>query len=1181
MRNKILNLLEEQILILDGAMGTQIQSFNLTEEDYRGSISKVDQKGNNDILCLTKPEVVTAIHERYLEAGANLIETNTFNATKISQADYGHEDKCYKINFEGAKIAKEAAQKFEEETGIPRFVVGTMGPTNKTLSISPNVENPGYRYISFGEMAMAYREQAEGLIDGGADILLIETIFDSLNARSALYAIDELCEDRGIDIPVMISVTMTDKSGRTLSGQTMEAFVRSMENKHVISMGMNCSFGAEQLAVYIKEMSLMTSKYISFHPNAGLPNTLGEYDEKPETTASLINDLAKGGYLNIVGGCCGTTPEHIKAIALAVKDIPPRKPQAIEVETVYCGLEAVKITKESNFVNVGERTNVSGSLKFAKLIREGNYEEALSIARDQVENGAQIIDINFDDAMLDAQKEMRTFLKLMAADPEIACKPIMIDSSKFEVLVAGLESVQGKAVCNSISLKNGEEEFINQAKIINRYGAGLVVMAFDEKGQADTFERKIEICKRAYDILTNKVGFPAENIVFDVNILAIATGMEEHKNYGVDYIEAVRWIKTNLPHAKTSGGVSNLSFSFRGNNGVREAMHSVFLYHATHAGLDMGIVNPGMIQIYDDIDKEMLELVEDVVLNRRPDAEERLIEYAERVKGDVGRSAVKSLEWRENSVDERLSYSLVKGITDFLEEDTEEARRGYSRAIEVIEGPLMEGMKRVGDLFGDGKMFLPQVVKSARVMKKAVSYLMPFIEAENAEGSSNSAGKILVATVKGDVHDIGKNIVGIVLACNNFQVVDLGVMVDTETIIETAKAEKVDIVALSGLITPSLEEMSKVARAMKEGGLKIPLMLGGATTSPTHTAVKIEPNYPGLVFQTADASKCVEVAKKLMGAGSAIFKEEVDKEYERLRELYSLSLKKQISLEEARDNRAILDFNHSTIIKPKTTGIITFEDYPLDKIAEFINWSYFYAAWGFKGGYDRLIQNEDVRDEVIKLKKDAFEMLDKIIDKKLLKANAVVGIFKAYSQNEEITVITDESKGEKATFIMERQSFEKTDGKPNLCLSDFIAPKESGVDDYMGGFALTAGIGLKELTNSYKLAGDDYNAILAKLIADRLAEGFSELMHREIRTEIWGYEQRESLELEDMFRGKQKGIRPAFGYPSLRDHSQKLKLFEILDAERKTGITMTDNYMMEPTSSVCGLYFAHPESRYF
>lgn len=1182
MNIKLEDCLKERILVLDGAMGTSIQKLGLNEVEFHGHCHcHKNQKGNNDILNITNPDIIKAIHRAYLNAGADIIETNTFNSNRISQADYGLEEKAYELNYLGAKLARQCADEYSVNDS-KKFVAGAIGPTNRTASLSPDVENPGIRNISFDELSSAYEEQIEGLVDGGADILLIETIFDALNARAAIFAAENVFEKKGIVLPIMISGTITDKSGRILSGQTLEAFAESVKNDKVISIGLNCAFGARDLIPFIKELSRTQKLFISFYPNAGLPNSLGEYDELPEQTASIVKELAEEGHLNIVGGCCGTTPEHIKAICEAVRNCAPRIIPQIETETVFCGLEAVRVNKENNFVNIGERTNVAGSAKFARLIREKKYEEALSVAKEQVENGAQIIDINFDDALLDAVEEMDIFLKLLAGEPEISKVPVMIDSSKFEVLEKGLKAIQGKPIVNSISLKSGVTQFIEQAKLIKKYGAGVVVMAFDERGQADSFERKTEICKRAYDILVNEVKFPPQDIIFDPNILAIATGIEEHNNYAVDYIKAAAWIKENLPYAKVSGGVSNLSFSFRGNNVIREAMHSVFLYHAIKSGMDMGIVNPGMIQIYDEIDKELLEVVEAVVLNKTVDAAESLLQFAESYKNSENVKTDNKLQWRESAAEERLKYSLVKGITEFIEVDVKEAREHYAKALHVIEGPLMDGMKIVGELFGEGKMFLPQVVKSARVMKKAVNVLLPYIEEEKNSGARSSAGKVVFATVKGDVHDIGKNIVSVVLACNNFEVVDLGVMVPCEKILETAKAEKADIIALSGLITPSLEEMSFVAEEMERQGFNIPLMVGGATTSPIHTALKIAPKYSKGVVQTRDASKAVETAKKLADAEvRESYLKEISEEYKKLRENYSSIERKLLSLEEARYNKTKIDWSKANIMEPHFKGIKTLKQFPIRELRPYIDWTFFFVAWGMKEMYPNIMDNPKYSEEAKKLFDDANKMLDFIEKENVLNTNAVFGIFPASSNGDDIEIYSNEQReAPTEVFNMLRQQAENSRGEYR-CLSDYIAPKSSGLKDYVGGFIATAGLGVKEYVEKLKAEGDEYNAIMVKILADRLAEAFAEKLHLLVRKEFWGYSNEEEMDVQWILKGKYTGIRPAFGYPSLRDHSEKSKLFKLLDGEMNIGVHLTENFMMEPGASVCGLYFAAEHAQYF
>ncbi|PJI07774.1 MULTISPECIES: methionine synthase [Clostridium] len=1177
--NSILkDLLNKKILVLDGAMGTCIQSFNLEENDFEGKLSCAchsNQKGNNDILNLTKPEIIKEIHKKYLEAGADIIETNTFNANEISQKDYHMENKIYEINFNGAKLAREAADYYTNLTpDKPRFVAGSIGPTNRTASMSPDVENPGFRNTSFDDLLAAYEHQIEGLVDGGVDILLIETIFDALNARAAIFAAETIFEKKNKQLPIIISGTIADKSGRILSGQTLDAFAETMKGDNIIAIGLNCSFGAKELVPFIKQLSETEDRYISFYPNAGLPNSLGEYEELPEETASLVKKLALEGCINIVGGCCGTTPEHIKAISKAVKGIAPRKIPTIKPETIYAGLETIKINKESNFVNVGERTNVAGSRKFARLIREKNYEEALTIAKHQVENGAQIIDVNFDDALLDAKIEMETFLRLIASDPEISKVPVMIDSSNFEVLETGLKSIQGKAIVNSISLKVGEDKFLEEAKIIKNFGAGAVVMAFDERGQAETFERKIAICKRAYDLLTKKINFPPQNIIFDPNVLAIATGIEEHDNYAVNYIKAVKWIKENLPYAKVSGGVSNLSFSFRGNNVIRRAMHSVFLYHAINAGMDMGIVNPGMIDLYDDIDKELLDKVEAVILNKSSSASEELLEFAETYKNSEKIENKAQDTWRTKSCSERLNYALVKGNIEYIAEDIEEARKEYKSALKIIEIPLMNGMKKVGELFGEGKMFLPQVVKSARVMKKSVECLLPYINAE--KGNSKSAGKVVFATVKGDVHDIGKNIVSVVLSCNNFEIIDLGVMVPCETILDTAIKEKADIVALSGLITPSLNEMSHVAEEMKRRGLDIPLIVGGAATSKTHTALKIATKYDKVIHST-DASNAVTVAKNLVGPNSSSYIKKSNEEYAKIRETFSTHKAKFISLDNARKNKFNIEWNKSEIAIPNFTGIKKLINVPIAELRKYIDWTFFFTAWDMGMNYPKILDDPKYGTEAKKLLNDANAMLDILEKENIISCSGIFGIFPTNSIGDDIEVYNNEQT---ITFNTLRQQQMLKD-KTCKSLSDYIAPKESGIKDYIGGFIVTAGISAREYSEKLKQNGDEYGSAMVKILCDRLAEAFSEFLHLKVRKEYWGYSKDENLSLDKLFKGIYRGIKPAFGYPCLPDHSEKTKLFDLLCKDESIGVNLTESFMMEPVSSVCGLYFANENAKYF
>lgn len=1182
-RGNLIEILKKKIVVLDGAMGTSIQNYNLNEKDFRGDLLKdfhKDQKGNNDILSITKPEVIKEIHRSFLEAGSDIIETNSFNSTSISQEDYDLAHLVYDLNYHSAKIAREVADEFTAmNPDKPRFVAGSIGPTNKTASLSPDVENPGYRNITFDDLVDSYSEQIGALVDGGVDCLLIETVFDTLNCRAAIVAANNVYKLKGFTLPIMISGTLTDKSGRTLAGQKLEAFAQSVRNENVISIGLNCSFGGADLIPFIKELADTQDLYISCYPNAGLPNVLGEYDEIPSITAKYIKELASEKKVNIVGGCCGTTAEHIKAIAEVVEGVEPRTIHNIKKESIYCGLEIVRSNKENNFINIGERTNVAGSAKFARLIREKKYEEALSIAKEQVENGAQIIDVNFDDGLLDSAKEMEYFLRLIASEPDIASRPIMIDSSRWEVVEAGLRSIQGKPIVNSISLKNGEQEFLNHAKVVKDFGAAVVVMAFDENGQADTYERKISICKRAYDLLVNKLNFPPEDIIFDPNILAIATGIENHDNYAVDYINATKWIKENLPYAKVSGGVSNLSFSFRGNNTIREAMHSVFLYHAIEAGMDMGIVNPGMIQIYDDIPKDLLRLVEDVVLNKHKDAAERLLDKAEDYKtGNVVNNTNKNL-WRENSLNDRLSYALVKGITEYLEEDLGQAIKEYPKPLSIIEGPLMDGMTRVGKLFGDGKMFLPQVVKSARVMKKAVSYLLPYIEKEKKQGETSSAGKILLATVKGDVHDIGKNIVGVVLACNNFEIIDLGVMVPCEEILDKAIKENVDIIGLSGLITPSLDEMCHVAIEMEKRKMNIPLIIGGATTSKAHTALKIDPNYSGAVIYGYDASKTVEISKNLLGTNKNEYIKAIKDEYEEVRKNYNSHENKMISLEKAKENSFKIDWVNREISKPNFIGIKEVKDYSVSDLRPYIDWTFFFIAWEMKKLYPDILEDSVYGKEAKKIFDDANKMLDFIEENNIIDIKGVFGIFEANSNGDNIEVYTKD-KSQTTIFNLLREQREKSNGE-YLCLSDFVAPKESGKEDYLGGFIVTTGLGADAYAKKLEDEGDSYNAIMLKLVCDRLAEAFAEKLHEDIRKIYWGYDPDENLSMKEIFKASYRGIRPAFGYPSLIDQSQMKKLFNILDGEKVTGVKLTESYMMDPVSSVCGLYFASEDSRYF
>jgi 5-methyltetrahydrofolate--homocysteine methyltransferase len=1195
-------LLQRRILILDGAMGTMIQRYKLTEEHYRGTTlygeysgarkifagHKVDVKGNNDLLLLTQPHIIGGIHREYLEAGADILETCTFNSNSVSMADYQMQHLVYELNVAGAKLARGLCDEFSTPDK-PRFVAGVLGPTGRTASISPDVNDPGARNVTFDELVESYTESVRGLLDGGADILMVETIFDTLNAKAALFAIERYFEQHKVRVPIMISGTITDASGRTLSGQTTEAFWNSLSHARPLSIGLNCALGAEMMRPYVEELSRVASCYISAHPNAGLPNPLSEtgYDELPEKTARLVKEFATSGFLNIAGGCCGTSPAHIKAIAEALKDVPPRRIPDIEKKCRLSGLEPFNIGDDSLFVNVGERTNVTGSKMFARLILSGDYAQALDVARNQVENGAQIIDINMDEAMLDSQAAMVKFLNLIASEPDISRVPLMIDSSKWEVIEAGLKCVQGKAIVNSISLKEGEENFIKHATLVRRYGAAAVVMAFDEQGQADTFKRKTEICQRCYDILVNRVGFPPEDIIFDPNIFAIATGIEEHNNYAVDFIEATRWITQHLPYAKISGGVSNVSFSFRGNEAVREAIHTVFLYHTIKAGLTMGIVNAGQLGVYEEIPKELRDAVEDVVLNRSPDAGEKLVTLAETVKGG-GKAQVEDLEWRKGTVQQRLTHALVRGITTYVVEDTEEARLQAKFPVEVIEGPLMTGMNVVGDLFGEGKMFLPQVVKSARVMKQAVAHLVPYIEAEKLRtGNTSAKGKIVMATVKGDVHDIGKNIVTVVLQCNNFEVVNMGVMVPCQQILDTAREHNADIIGLSGLITPSLEEMAHVAKEMQRQGFTIPLMIGGATTSRVHTAVKIEPNYPsGATVYVTDASRAVGVCSNLL---SDTLRSEyvagIKTDYAAAREQHEGRKEKAVyvSLAEARAHGLKTDWKHYTPPKPWLTGVHKFEAYPLDKIAEYIDWTPFFHAWELSGRYPKILQDKTVGSEARKLFADAQAMLKKIIDEKWLTANAVFGLFPANSVNsDDIEIYTDETRSKVAmTWHNLRQQTKKPDDIPNYCLADFIAPKASGVADYIGAFAVTTGIGIDARAAEFEKQNDDYNAILLKSLADRLAEAFAELLHARVRREFWGYTADEGLDNDALIAEKYRGIRPAPGYPACPEHSEKGPLFELLQAPLNAGITLTDSYAMLPTAAVSGFHLSHPQAQYF
>ncbi len=1177
----IKQILKNRILVLDGAMGTMIQDYNLTEADFRGEQFKnteIDQKGNNDILSITQPQIIEAIHSKYLEAGADIIETNTFSANRISMEDYGLESSVYDLNYQSAQVARKIADEFTAiNPDKPRFVAGSIGPTNRSASMSPDVNNPGFRAKSYDDFYNAYYNQIIALIEGGVDVLLIETVFDTLNAKAALLAANDTMIKLGKKVPVMVSGTITDNSGRTLSGQTAEAFLTSLSHVDLLSIGFNCALGAEQMQPYLKELSEKSNFNISAYPNAGLPNEFGEYDETPLIMAEKMEHIVADNSVNIIGGCCGTSPEHIKkfvkiAATHNARVIPPKK-----VESKLSGLEVLNINVDNNFINIGERTNVAGSRKFARLIREKKYEEALSVARQQVENGAQVIDINLDDAMLDAEKEMVIFLNLLAAEPDIAKVPIMIDSSDFRVIEAGLKCIQGKAIVNSISLKEGEKLFIEHAIKVKNYGAAVVVMAFDEKGQAVSYDEKIKIAERAYRILVDEVKFNPADIIFDVNILTIATGMAEHNNYAVDFINAIEWIKNNLPYVKTSGGISNLSFSFRGNNIVREAMHSVFLYYAVKVGLDMGIVNAGMLQVYDDIEPKLKDLCERVIFNKDDKAADELITYAENVQVDGQVQEAKVQEWRNEDLEARLIYSLKKGITDFLQEDLDEARAKYGFSLDIIEGPLMDGMNIVGDLFGEGKMFLPQVVKTARVMKKAVAILMPYIEAEKQVGTSSNNGTIVMATVKGDVHDIGKNIASVVLSCNNYEIIDLGVMVESDKIIAKAKEVNADYIGLSGLITPSLKEMVNIAEQMQKQGFKIPLLISGATTSKIHTAVKIAPKYDYPVVYIKDASESVKLVNELKNNYDEFFNKLKQEQKKLSKEHYEKNIE-YISLEKARDNKFPIDWDKENIPEPKFMGIKEYLDYPISEIANYLDWTYFFLNWSLKGRFPAILTHKDKGEEASKLYEDGKKMLAEIISKKMLKANAIIGIFPANADNETVHLSNGNKEFE---FHFLRQQQAKTDSGFNISLSDFIAPKGSGKQDYIGGFVATAGIGIEKYISEYKNNGDDYSSIMLKTLSDRLAEAFAELIHQKVRKELWAYASDESLNNNDLIKEKYKGIRPAIGFPASPDHTEKDTLFEILGASTKTGVKLTSSRAMTPAASVSGLYFASSKAKYF
>jgi 5-methyltetrahydrofolate--homocysteine methyltransferase len=1216
MTNKpdIRQLAKERILVIDGAMGSLIQQYKLDEKDFRGDRFKDfhrDIQGNNDILSITRPDVIEAIHRAYLEAGADIIETNTFSGTSIAQADYELQEAVYDINYQSAKVAKKIADEFTAANpSKPRYVAGAIGPTNRTASMSPDVNNPGYRAVTFDELVDAYYEQIQGLVDGGSDIILVETIFDTLNAKAAIFAIEKYFDAHPSvsRLPVMISGTITDASGRTLSGQTSEAFYISIAHvSNLLTVGLNCALGADEMRPHVQSLSNIATCLVHAYPNAGLPNEFGEYDQSPEEMQKFIRDFAESGFVNIIGGCCGTTPDHIRLMAEAVAGVKPRKKAKSTGFSMYSGLEPLIVRPETNFLNIGERTNVTGSRAFARLIKQGDFTAALDVARQQVEGGAQVIDINMDEGLLDSEKAMVEFLNLVMSEPDIAKLPIMIDSSKFHVIEAGLKCVQGKCIVNSISMKEGEEKFIEQAKIVRRYGAAAVVMAFDEEGQADTMERKVDICERAYKILTEKVGFPASDIIFDPNIFAVATGIEEHNNYALYFIEACKGIKERCPGAKISGGVSNVSFSFRGNDKVREAMHSVFLYHATKAGMDMGIVNAGMIEVYDDIPKDLLNLVENVIFNKNDNATEELTSFAERLKDTGGKAVVKDLAWRELTLEQRMAHSLVRGIDEFVDIDTEEARQKYATPLEIIEGPLMDGMNIVGDLFGSGKMFLPQVVKSARVMKKAVAYLTPFIEAEKlrtGNTESSSKGKILMATVKGDVHDIGKNIVGVVLGCNNFDIIDLGVMVSAERILKVAREENVDIIGLSGLITPSLDEMVHVAKEMERQNFKIPLLIGGATTSKTHTAVKVEPHYTkGLAHHVLDASRAVAVASSLLSADKKVqsdYIQSIRTDYEQVRVLRGnrKSSKKYLTVNQSRKNKTKVDWAAFTPTKPTFLGLKTFENYDLAELRRYIDWTPFFQSWELHGKFPAILTDEVVGVEATKLYKDANKMLDKIIAEKWISARAVIGFFPCNAVNDDdIELYYDEKDGEVLTTLHHlRQQNQKAPGQPNYCLSDFIKPKSpptpeggdaltppsgAGGADYIGAFATTAGIGIEKWVEKFEKELDDYSSILLKSLADRFAEAFAERMHERVRKEFWGYSTDENLTTDALNAEEYSGIRPAPGYPACPDHTEKALLWDLLKPDENAGISITESYAMYPTAAVSGWYFAHPDAKYF
>ena len=1179
MIHKIEQLLMNRILVLDGAMGTMIQRYTLTEEDFRGEQFKNHTcalKGNNDLLSITRPDIVKAIHKEYLDAGADIIETNTFSGTSIAQADYSLESSVYELNFKSAKIAKDVAIACST-SDKPRFVAGAIGPTNRTASISPDVDNPAFRHITFDQLKEAYTEQVNALIDGGVDLLLVETVFDTLNCKAALFAIEDVFESKGIRIPIMVSGTITDESGRTLSGQTAEAFLNSISHIPLLSVGFNCALGTKAMRPYVRELAKKAPFFVSAYPNAGLPNEMGEYDESPEAMGAQLEDFMQNGLVNIVGGCCGTTPEHIAEFVRIAKKYKAREIPELKKAMRLSGLEAVTISQESNFANIGERTNVMGSKKFKRLIKDDNLEKALEVALHQVEGGAQAIDVNMDDGMLEGEECMTHFLNLIASDPDISRVPIMVDSSKWHIIEAGLKCTQGKGIVNSISLKEGEKVFKQHAKTILKYGAAVVVMAFDEKGQAADYKEKIRICKRAYHLLVDEIGFPAEDIIFDPNILTVATGIDEHNNYAVDFFKATKWIKENLPYAKVSGGVSNVSFSFRGNNIVREAMHSSFLFHAINNGMDMGIVNAGMIEVYEDIPKYLLKAVEDVLLNKDDGATERLVDLADNIKGE-GKKRVEDLSWREQSVEGRLSHALVKGIVAFIEQDTEEARLKSVRPLDVIEGPLMDGMSVVGELFGAGKMFLPQVVKSARVMKKAVAVLTPFIEKEKI--ASSKAGKILLATVKGDVHDIGKNIVGVVLGCNNYEIIDLGVMVPANKILEEAIKNEVDVIGLSGLITPSLDEMIDVAKEMQRNNFKVPLMIGGATTSKIHTAVKVNEHYNNnTVVHVLDASKAVGVTSKLLGKEKANFRISVTEEYETIKDNYlnRKSDKEYLSIGKARENAIVTDWENANIPAANELGVQVFENIDIATIRNYIDWTPFFFTWEMRKKYPDILKDELFAEQANQLMNDANAMLDNIIKNNWLQAKAVIGVWQANSDGDDVHLF--ENGKQISTYNFLRQQGKKS--KSNRCLADLVAPLTSGRKDYMGSFVCTAGLGIEKQLAVYEKDHDDYNSIMLKAIADRLAEALTEYMHEKIRKEIWGYAADEQFENKDLIKEEYKGIRPAPGYTACPDHTEKLKIFELLNAEKSINVSLTESMAMSPNASVSGYYFAHADAKYF